>query len=286
MSEGDPVEWVKSTVKSADATTISYLSAGTGPGLVVIPGNNRRAHHYESLTSILGAQHRVHAIDRRGRGSTGPQGPAYSIDREVEDARAVLQATGASDVFGHSYGGLVALHLALRDPLHRLVVYEPGVSIGGSFDVSWLPEFRNLVARGRHRQAMTLFLDRSRLTPLGNAPRFVFAGLAVLLLHGSDGAETRAMMSTTPDELEEVARLDSDGSRYAAIASRTLILSGTRSPGYLTEVMPRLAEIMPNAEHQSLDGLDHNAPDLNAPGRIASVIDEFLDHQPAPDGPP
>jgi hypothetical protein len=97
------------TIASTDGTAIGVLSSGTGPGVEVIPGATRRAHHYAILAAALGDAYAVHAIDRRGRGPSGRQGPDYSIDREVEDAIAVLDATGSAVVFGHSYGGLVAL---------------------------------------------------------------------------------------------------------------------------------------------------------------------------------
>ncbi|GAA5194683.1 alpha/beta hydrolase [Rugosimonospora acidiphila] len=261
---------------SRDGTRISFLSAGDGPGLVVIPGNGRRAHHYEALARELSGTHRVHVIDRRGRGGSGPQGPEYRIDDDVDDALAVLAHTRSEAVFGHSYGGLVGLHLALRHELAALVVYEPGVSIGGSFDGRWLPEYTRLLGAGRHNAAMATFLKRTRLAPIGDVPMPVFRALAHLLLHGSDGAETRALMATTPAEVGEVVRLDSDGGRYARITSPTLLLGGDRTPVYLTSVLPELARIIPTARCVILEGLDHNAPDLNAPAVVADRIGSFL----------
>jgi pimeloyl-ACP methyl ester carboxylesterase len=73
-------------VTSQDGTTITFLEYGAGPGLVIVPGNNRRAHHYASLAGLLADSYRVTVIDRRGRGLSGPQGPDYSVDREAEDA--------------------------------------------------------------------------------------------------------------------------------------------------------------------------------------------------------
>jgi pimeloyl-ACP methyl ester carboxylesterase len=80
------------------------------------------------------------------------------------------------------------------------------------------------------------------------------------------------MMPTTPTEIAEVVRLDSDGSRYAGIASRTLLLGGEKSPAYLTGVLPRLAAIMPHADYRILPDLDHNAPDESAP----DVVDQQI----------
>jgi pimeloyl-ACP methyl ester carboxylesterase len=253
-------------VTSADRTTISFLSFGAGPGLVVLPGNNRRACHYAKLAHELSASHSVHVLDRRGLGDSGPQGPQYSIDSEVDDAVAVMAQTGADRVFGHSYGGLVALHVALRRPLRSLVVYEPAVNRHGRYDMSFLPEFARRVEAGQRVRPMALFLKRVGLLPVGDAPDLVYTAIAALLLAGGrEGAEMRAMMPTTPAELGEVARLDSDGSRYRAIGSPTLVLAGDKSlPAILPLMCKELADTIPDARYELIAGLSHNAPDNDA----------------------
>ncbi|MEU7870801.1 hypothetical protein [Dactylosporangium sp. NPDC049140] len=104
----------------------------------------------------------------------------------------------------------------------------------------------------------------------------VHYALAFLLLRGRDGAETLAMMPTSPAELGEIARLDSDGSRYAAVDTPALLLAGSKTVPYLLEVVPRLAGIMPAARHEILPGADHNAPDLNSPELVARHVDAFF----------
>ena len=272
----DQTTWRGNTVTSLDGTEISYRSTGEGPGLVIVPGNNRRAYHYDPLARLLATDFSVHTLDRRGRGDSGPQGDDYSADAEADDVAAVLDATGSDSVFGHSYGGLISFRLALRRNLVRLAVYEPGVSLDGGFDLSWLPQFDRLVDRGRRVGAMTLFLRRSGIVPIGNPPGFVFRLLATALLYGGkEGAETRRLMPTTPRELGEIARLDSDGREYAAIRTTTLLLAGTRTNPYLTRAVGELAAILPNATSEILDGLDHNAPDLSAVATIAGRLHPF-----------
>jgi pimeloyl-ACP methyl ester carboxylesterase len=257
--------WRRSLVDGVEVS-----STGAGPGVVVIPGNNRRAHHYERLARGLAGVHTVHVVERRGRGASAPRGTAYSIETEADDVLAVMEHTGARVVFGHSYGGLIALHVGLRQPLDALIAYEPGVSIGGSFDASWLDVFRQQLGDGRKVAAMATFLKGTDLLPFRAGP--LLWAISLLMLRGSGGRETREMMPTTPAEIGEVARLDSDGSRYAGIASRTLLLGGEKSPAYLTGVLPQLATILPSAEYTILPGLDHNAPDVNAPDTIAQQI--------------
>lgn len=262
---GQTEDWQRSLVAGVEVS-----STGAGPGVVVIPGNNRRAHHYERLARGLAGVHTVHVVERRGRGASGPRGTAYSIESEADDVLAVLEETGSRVVFGHSYGGLIALHVGLRQPLDALIAYEPGVSIDGSFDASWLDTFTQQLGDGRQVAAMTTFLKGTDLLPFRAAP--LLWAISFLMLRGSSGRETREMMPTTPAEIGEIARLDSDGSRYAGIAARTLLLGGEKSPAYLTGVLPQLTAILPSAEYTILPGLDHNAPDENAPDTVAQQI--------------
>ena len=266
------------SVVSRDGTEISYAHVGTGPGLVIVPGNNRMAHNYRRLVDELAHRFAVSVIDRRGRGASGPQGAAYGLDREIEDLRAVQRAEHAGLVFGHSYGGLIALQAARGDRgIQQLAVYEPGVSLNGSFDASFLPEFEDLLAANRHIAAMSLFLKRTRLTPFpASTPRFVFSALSALMVGGRNGAEMRSLMPTTPPEIREIMRFDSDGANYAEITADTLLLGGSKTPTYLTGVLDPLQRIIPTARVAMLHGADHNAPDESSPRVVAQRLETFF----------
>ncbi|WP_345543692.1 alpha/beta hydrolase [Microbacterium jejuense] len=268
---------------SPDGTPIGYTRTGDGPGLVIVPGNNRMAHNYARLASELADRFAVSVLERRGRGASGAQGPAYCLDREIEDVQTVQRAERARLVFGHSYGGLIALQSARTDrSLDRVAVYEPAVSLNGSFDLSFLPEFERLLAAGRHARAMALFLQRTRRTPLPDAtPRFVFQVLAALMVRGKSGAEMRDLMPTTPPELSEVLRCDSDGAGYAEVTARTLLIGGTKTPTYLTGVLDPLSRIILDSHVEMLEGADHNAPDENSPHVVAECLAAFLDDEVA-----
>ncbi|GAA1576350.1 alpha/beta hydrolase [Kribbella hippodromi] len=253
---------------------VAVETVGSGPGVVVVPGNNRRAHHYGRLARALAGAHEVHVIERRGRGESAGRDPSYSVESDADDVLAVLEHTGSRVLFGHSYGGLVALHAGLRQPVDGLIVYEPGVSLGGSFGASWLPEFNRQVDAGRQVAAMSMFLRETGLLPFRAKP--LLWAISWLMMRGPGSREAREMMPLTPAELGEIVRLDSDGSRYAGIASRTLLLGGAKSPTYLTGVLPKLAGILPDADYTILPGLDHNAPDENAPDAIAEQIRRYL----------
>jgi pimeloyl-ACP methyl ester carboxylesterase len=256
-------EWERELVSGVEVST-----TGAGPGVVVIPGDNRRTRHYENLARELAGAHTVHVVERRGRGASAARGPAYGVESEADDVLEVLRETGARAVFGHGYGGLVALHVGLRQALDALIAYEPGVSLDGSFDTSWLGAFTRHLDAGRRVAAMATYLQGTNVSPYRAVPLL----RAISLVHGPRGREIHELMRTTPAEIAEIARLDSDGGRYAEIASRTLLLGGTKSPTYRTGVLPRLAAILPNADFQILPDLAHNAPDDTAPDTIAQQI--------------
>ena len=133
----------------------------------MLPGSTRRGRHYRALAESLSDEHTVHLVDRRGRGASPPQGPDYGIDQEVSDAIEVITETGSRQLFGHSFGGLIALHVALRHDLDRLIAYEPAISVNGSIPTGWMPRYAELLAAGRDARAMVHFLHGLDLMPSG-----------------------------------------------------------------------------------------------------------------------
>jgi pimeloyl-ACP methyl ester carboxylesterase len=85
---------ITQSVLSRDGTTISYLSRGGGPAVLVIPGVLSMASDYAAFARTLAEHFTVHTIERRGRGESGPQGDDYSIVKECEDVLALRIVTG------------------------------------------------------------------------------------------------------------------------------------------------------------------------------------------------
>jgi pimeloyl-ACP methyl ester carboxylesterase len=262
---------------AADGTTIAWHSLGTGPGLVLVSGAMLAGADYTALAELLADRYTVHLLDRRGRGGSGPQGDRYGMDTECTDLTAVLRATGARQVFGHSYGGLVAMQTALREPalVDRLALFEPAVSIDGSLPRWFLPEFRAAIDRRRWARAMTLLLRGLQLGgPFDRLPLPVATAVAGLLLHTA-GRSMRQALPTVPAEVAAGIALDGPADRYAPVSTPTLLLTGERGPGYLATAAAALATALPAARHVVLPGADHGAPQ-QAPRLVAGALAPFL----------
>jgi len=266
-------------VASGDGTPISYRQIGRGPGLVIMHGGMRASQHYLRLAEVLASEFTIYIPDRRGRGLSGPPGLDYSLEKELEDLSAILQKTGASLLFGHSAGGFFALEAALRLPITKLGVYEPAVSINGSMPLEWSLAFEKALARGDSVAGLAIFFKGLRLDWTSRLPLWVLSAFARLMLHTPDGREMAELLPTGVWEIKEFRRLERAGltyERYRGIPAQTLLLGGSRSPAYLRNVLPALAELIPHARAVVLSGLNHNAPDQNAPEIVAAELEKFF----------
>jgi hypothetical protein len=73
------------TVLSKDGTTISYLSIGGGPAVLVIPGVLSIASDYAAFARALAEHFTIHTIEHRGRGESGQQRDDYSSVKAGRD---------------------------------------------------------------------------------------------------------------------------------------------------------------------------------------------------------
>src|SRR5688572_11670982 len=100
---------------SADGCRIACEVTGSGPPLVVVEGAlcHRGIGAYEELGPVLSDRFSVVGYDRRGRGESDPGTSPYTVQREVEDLVAVLDAVGRDAfVFGMSSGAALSLEAA------------------------------------------------------------------------------------------------------------------------------------------------------------------------------
>lgn len=254
------------TLTSADGTSLSVRQSGDGVALVLVHGALDGIGAFSLVELRLAETYSVSVYDRRGRGGSGDTEP-YSLDGEVDDLRAVIEATGeAPHVVAHSYGAVIALQAQLAGiPMRSLVVYEPPIN-GDAIPVEKIAEIRRAVAEDRPDDAI-----RDMATSL--------AGLT--------DEEVGIAMSIPPvrkrlrNGVKVVAReidalRECDWASLPVTDAPTLILRGGRSTAEVYPTDAQLTEIADAAEVATLDGQGHVAQ-VMAPIAFGDAVLAFVD---------
>jgi len=267
------------SVRSKDGTTISYLSMGGGPSVLVIPGILSMAADYAAFARALAKHFTVHTIERRGRGESGPQGDDYSIVKECEDVLALRAETGASLLVGHSYGGLVALEVARNNTAFtKIAVYEPGVSIDGSMPRDWMTGYEKKLAENKHLDALVEFTLADAPPPLSKTPPWLMKlGWRLLFIRFPQSRQMLSLLQENLREWREIARLDSSYENYREIAASVLLMYGGKSNSIaVTLAMERLAATLPHSETKEFPKLDHFGIERTAPREVARAVSDYF----------
>src|SRR5688572_28026288 len=130
-------------VTSRDGTRIAYDRGGKGPAVILVNGALADRSGGAELAQLLAASFTVYSYDRRGRGDSGDTKP-YSVEREIEDIEALIDAAGGSAyLYGKSSGACLALQAsaALGDKVKKLALYEAPYSDAEGAAREWR-EFR------------------------------------------------------------------------------------------------------------------------------------------------
>jgi non-heme chloroperoxidase len=128
-----PHSAAKARKVTANGLSFAYIEQGSGPPLVLVHGSVSDYREWDLQMRPLAKHYRVIAYSRRYHWPNVGPGPTAdaSVDRQVEDLAAIIRALGIAPahIVAHSFGGAVALELALRHPemVRSLVLEEPGV---------------------------------------------------------------------------------------------------------------------------------------------------------------
>lgn len=266
------------TFISADGSTIAYQTVGQGPAVIVVPGALSTAETYAAFATALGQHFTVHTLQRRGRGLSAPQGQDYSLAKEREDLLTLQRITGATLLVGHSYGGLICLESARNQPVFtRVAVYEPGVSIDGSINMSWLDPYGRYLARGKELDAFVTFVLGTGPDRIRNMPHWYMRLLMPLFLNPQERKERFPLLAESLREHQEVARYDNSAKNYGEISAEVLLMTGGATGSRWVEIQPDiLTRIIPHFQSHRFAKLDHFGIDKKAPQVVAEVVHHFF----------
>jgi pimeloyl-ACP methyl ester carboxylesterase len=207
-----------------------------------------------------------------------PTGTPASIDDEAAALAPLLNA-GAVHLFGHSYGGAVALQMALRwsGRVKSLTLYEPVRFALLQRQGTTAAAFDAIVGVGRRIGMEVLSGAREAA-----AARFVdyWSGEGTWQQWPQRRQQLLAgRMSKVQAEFEALFADRVPAAAYGALAMPVHLMGGTRSPLPARQVLDVLAAHCRHATRTTLTGLGHMGP-VEVPQRVLDALDAPV-HAPA-----
>jgi pimeloyl-ACP methyl ester carboxylesterase len=248
-----------------DGIRLYYEEHGDGAPIACIHGAGSAAVMWGDAVKELARLGRVISYDRRGCGRSERPEPyeRTSIAEQADDAAALLDALEAAPavVMGRSYGGAVAVDLALRypDKVRALILLE-GDALGLSpAGLEWT---KGLCERMREVD------ERAGVDAVYRALIDEVAGDGVW---DSFPEEVRRVLTKNGPallaELHYVEEPMPDTAAFATIDLPALLVVATDSPPEQRDMTERMAEVLPNARLVRVGGghlVDPASPEVFA----------------------
>lgn len=252
--------------------------AGQGPPIVLLHGLGASTYMWRLVIPGLARSHRVIALDLKGFGrSDKPFDTAYSALDQARLVRAFLRGRrlGGVTLVGHSFGGLVALLVAIeaerREPrlVRRLVlVSTPAFPQRPSPAVAFLqkpvlPYLALTVVPPELPAAIGLFTEAIGMEHITSHDVKFYA--EPLREAGGRHALIATARSLTADGSDAIIE------RYRTLRVPASVVACRGDTTVPIATAERLARTLPRAHLTVLDGCDHIPPE-QTPDRIVEVI--------------
>jgi pimeloyl-ACP methyl ester carboxylesterase len=267
---------------SINGVDLEFDVQGTGEPVLLVHGASIADAFAPLLVEpALAGRYRLITYHRRGYAGSSRTDQPVSIAQQAADARAVLRHAGVerAHIVGHSFGGVVALQLALDAPeaVHSLALLEPGlvhqVPGGGPFFEAMGPMLEAYQA-GDKAGAID-GLERAVMGPDYRS--------ALDLVLPAGWFEQAVADADTFLQVDLPALEPWEFSRELAgrITQPVLAVLGAESAPVFVEVHELVQQWLPQAEPFVLPGATHGLQDQNPRG-MAEALAGFFARHPLP----
>lgn len=250
-------------------------TAGYGTPVICLHATAGSSRQWESLAGALPAGHQLVAPDFSGHGRTPVAGGMDALNEDLALAESLLDAGEAVHLVGHSYGGAVALRLALKHParIRSLVLFEPAAwrilldaksaALSTVEILRVAMRMRRAAATGEAEEAAKHFIDYwSGDGSWDCLPQFQRERFA-------------AQMGRINDHFTALLADATPASAYAGLDVPTLILSGDDGPLSGRHISHLMHRLLPRAELQVLADVGHMGP-VTRPELVNPLIARFI----------
>lgn len=208
--------------------------------------------------------------DRRGRGESSDTAP-YSVEREIEDIQALVNAAGGSaHLCGISSGAVLALEAANRlSGIVKVLAYEAPLIVDDTHaprPADLNDRMDALVAQNKRGAAVKLFMKTV------GAPSIMIAAMSLTPVW----TKLKKVAHTIPYDFRILGDTGAGkplpASRWAHVKVPVLVMDGGKSPDYMRNSQRALAAVLPSASYRTVEGLTHMVKEK----LLAPVLIEFF----------
>lgn len=242
----------KRGTRSVNGVRLYCEEHGSGSPILCVHGGGSSALLWADAFEALEQLGRVIAYDRRGCGRSERPEPyeRTSVDEQADDAAALLRELSAAPavVIGRSYGGAVAIGLALRHPdLVRALVLLEGDALGlAPAALEWTRAIRERLREVAAKDGIDAVYSALIGELLGEGAWNSFpADIRKTLTHNGP-----ALLA----ELGYVDDVNPGPAEFATIEKPTLLVAASESPPEQREMTDAMARVLPDARSVLVGG--------------------------------
>lgn len=246
--------------------------------VVLLHGSAGSSSLWRRTVEALQPLYRTLAPDLIGYGGSTawPRDLPFDLDVEAQALRKVLPCCRPYHLVGYSYGGVVALHLALAHPrrVRTLTLIEPVffAALRYAADTTAYDalcrvrdDFVTTLTRGDRESAMHQFINFWT----GNGS---WAALPAAMRKSMLGMADKIML-----DWQASFAADPGSDRLSELGPRTVLLRGDHSPEPMRHLADALHSLMPDSRHIIVSGADHLLP-LTHNSAVTNAIMTELHH--------
>jgi 2-hydroxy-6-oxonona-2,4-dienedioate hydrolase len=270
-----------------DGVLTRYLSAGTGPPLLLLHGAGDNARDWSYVLPLLGRSYRVLAPDLPGYSPGSAPANDHSPAGLAGFVTCFMDAAGLdrAAVAGNSLGGLAALQLALSQPerITALCLVDSaglGRAVNPALIVQRLPGVGELaVAVGRRRPGAALRALARAVLLFGRPWRTPRSWLVEQYRAARQPGFLEATLSSLRAVLGPLGQRRVLAKRLAELTMPTLVIWGAADWVIPAIHGRRAARRLATGQLVQLAWCGHT-PQVECPERFAEALNQFLQGQP------
>ena len=241
---------------------------GKGKTILCIHGITANSRFWDCLALALSPQHRMIAMDLRGRGLSDKPSTGYSIEHHCKDILALMSDQGLERtvLMGHSLGAFISLVFAAQHPekVDRLILVDGGGKLSETQMAKVFAGIKPSLDRlGKTFPSFEDYTAQMKQAPYlqpWNSYMETYFRYEIKKVEG--GVRSRVHPKHIEEEAKNLGKMDSR-KFYAKVTCPTLILRATK--GMLSkddlllpeDVAERMVCEIPNAKSVNIEGSNH-----------------------------